>query len=235
MHKMKKYGLLLFGVCLVLVSVQAQSAQDQLKKVIDAQKGLQSYHLKMNYSFYGDGQSTPLQTMHGASQLLGNRRYFKFGDIEQFINEKLVITVNHEDKYVVLDKDDRYDQYRVSMDVKSVLSDLETQGKSLTLETISAQTGLIKVFNKETKAQDYALLFDKMTNRVLTVTTYYDEEETQELYGDDYKSSRLEMSIEYLPPAEPSDLIAAVLSKSGKDYKLKMAYKKYAFYDMSSK
>jgi hypothetical protein len=229
-----KYIFLMLLYTFWAASAVAQTAKEDLQHLMDAHLASKAYNFQMKYSFFGEGQSKPIETMDASNQLLGDLKYFKLGDLEVISDNQYIITVNHDEKYIICDLIEKYDDTKNGMGFQEILANIQENGQELKLEINQGASASLKIFKEDTTTPAWVMQYDRNTFHISAIIIYFDEEETEDLYGDEFKSSWMEIKINYLPPTEPSLKTNSILAKNGKSFTPKPKYKSYEIYDQTA-
>jgi hypothetical protein len=229
----KKILLCIAALCFLLpLSGGAQDARKALEQLAKKYDGQKNYHYRLRYDFFADGQTAPAETMDGVASAWKGKVYHKTGKMETLRAEGLIAVIDHENKYVILDKSDRYAQHEANS-VQAILDKLETTGQKLTLESLPEGKNRLNVYAEGAVKPAYALLY-KTGYIIEKITMYLDGEEAAELAGEAIKAGRFELVLEERSPGPlPLELASVVTKKSGA-YKVTPAYQHYLFHNLSN-
>ena len=229
---MRHIFLLLLTIVWANIST-AQSTSDELQQLLVNYTTGRNCNFQLTYNFYAGDEKKPVESLAGITQHFDDLYYFKIGNIEQLSDKKWALTVNHDESYVIADKAEKYTGMNKQMDITTILDHIKNEGQQIETAALPNGMKVLKIFEAQEKTPSWELIY-RENYEIGTINVYFNQEETEALYGDEFTSSRLEIGLKTLPESEPPLKVAAVIDGLGDAAKLQPKYKKYTLYDLTA-
>jgi hypothetical protein len=223
---------LIISLSLLLYCISyAQTASSEMQQLIKVYQQKTEYNYALRFDFFGENDTNPKETMNGQSTAKGGRVYYKLGTLESVKEKGLVVVIDHEDKYVLIDKVDA-PEIGTNPNPSALLENMTKRGLILKFEHTNDGKKIIKGYGENGTTLLSAIIYDSNYN-IEKMITYYDKEYSNYLTNDENDASRMEVSVGILPPSDPPLKMASIV-KLGKEYQLTANYHKYQFYNQLS-
>ncbi len=227
---MKNILILLYLITLHGSSM-AQNAQEVLQKIRERYTSNKDYHYEMKYDFYVEGAAKSVQTVDAKVQQYQGRVYVKFDAIEQVSNSKVVVTLNREEKYIISDLPSNLEQPAAKMGFQQILDDISAKGQQLYVQTDKDGKQTLFIHEAKEASPSWVIGYNTVDYSVAGLTIHFNAEETAVLYGEEAKSSRMEVQVKTLPITEPKLKVESVVAEKDGKYQLKPAFKGFEHFD----
>jgi hypothetical protein len=212
------------------VAIGQEDGRKVLQQLIQKYDDLKEYNCRLEYAFFTENGNSPVETMTGTSAAWKDRTYFKIGKMETLQQDGLMLVLQHEEKYMILDKSSNYRQYS-SASTGNILAQMAETGYSMALQTDETRNKRLNIYASGGSDPVYALVYDDDMN-ILTIVVYYGEDLSAEWVDDDVKASRLEIRIERLPPTPLPLEIKQMVIKTKDGYQPVAKWRSYAFHNL---
>ncbi len=223
-----RFFLVSFLFVLTFGWATAQTATEELQKLIKTYQQKSEYNYALRFDFFADQDVQPRETMTGRSVGKAGQGYYKLANLEIVTEKGLIVVINHDDHYVLLDKEDS-ETSTTRQDPETLLKGIAKSGQRLTLENGMGGRKTLQVYAEGSAKPSAAIMYSSLYN-IEKIITYYGEEYSNYLTADESAASRLEVTITTLALTEPLLKFSSIV-RSGSPYKLAPNYQKYQFFN----
>lgn len=95
-----RLSFILSWLCFLCANLPAQTAEQDLKKVLEPLINAKQLYFENQYLYYEEGGKTPSDTLDGVFHRNGAQQFVRMGQLEVLESETLIITADHEDRVV---------------------------------------------------------------------------------------------------------------------------------------
>lgn len=88
------------GICALSTTLSAQSAEQDLHKVLEPLANGKYLYFENQYLYYDEGDKPPSDTLDGRFHRNGTQQFARMGQLEMLVVGDLMITADHEDRVV---------------------------------------------------------------------------------------------------------------------------------------
>ncbi len=154
---------ILFWLCWICIPLLAQTAEQDLQKVLEPLLNSKQLYFENRYFYYEEGEKTPSDTLEGVFHRNGAQQFVRMGQLEVFEAGTLVITADHEDRVVTAQNVTPNGPLNELLDAEKLKSLLESREAKVQYVSGEGALRAVAVIDPEKPDDKVVIQFDPLT------------------------------------------------------------------------